>query len=305
MLAYFRLIRVANLLLIALSMFLVRYFLILPAFQFEYVITGEFPAHMDRTHFLLLTAATLLIAAAGNIINDVFDITTDRLNRPGKNIFENKLKPVTGKRAFYILSFAGSSIGGYVGFTTGKPALIFIHGFTAISLWMYSSYYKRKVLSGNFLIALLSMLMVILPGLYEPSYYPNIIYLLFYGLFAFFISFVREIIKDVEDMEGDRSMECNTLPIRLGINWAKGFALFFLAILVALLTAVIYFYFKESTVISWWNLLLIFNLPLIGLGYLIISGSEKKDFYFASIFAKLYMTMGILSIFPFWYYFLR
>lgn len=305
MLLYLRLIRLPNLLLIALTMFLVRYFMILPAFQFEYVITGEFPPHMDRLHFLLLTGATLCIAAGGYIINDVFDVTADHYNRPGKNCFENKISPASGKKAFYGLSFIGSIIGAWLGFSTGKPALAFLHFFTAVSLWMYSSYYKRRMLSGNFLIAILSFLMVMLPGLFEPAYYPNIIYLTFYAIFSFFISLIREIIKDMEDMHGDEQMDCKTLPIRYGIRRAKTATLFLLITMMGLLSAIIYYYFHESTVISWWNLLLIFILPLIGLSYLTGSAEEKSDFHNASIFTKVYMTMGIISIFPFWYYFLR
>lgn len=305
MLLYLRLIRLPNLLMIALSMFLVRYFMILPAFQFEYIITGEFPEHMDRLHFLLLTGATLVIAAAGYIINDVFDVTADQYNRPGKNCFENKISVKAGKRAYYLLAIIGSAIGAWLGLSTGKPALAFIHFFTAASLWMYSSYYKRTALSGNILIAFLSSLMVMLPGLFEPAYYPNIIYLAFYGIFSFFISLIREIIKDMEDVEGDTIMNCRTLPIRYGLRRTKYFTLILLGILLAALSTVIYYYFHESTVISWWNLLLIFVLPLIGLAYLISTAEDKRDFHFASLFAKIYMTFGIISIFPFWYYFLR
>jgi 4-hydroxybenzoate polyprenyltransferase len=290
---------------ISLTMFLVRYCLILPTFQTTENITGEFPAHMSRLYFLLLTGATVLIAAAGNIINDVFDVTTDAINRPGKNIFENRLSKKTGKNAFYVLSSMGTLLGMWVGFAIEKPAIGMIHLFSASSLWMYSSYYKRRLLSGNFLIAFLTFLMVLLPGLFEPEYYPNIVYLFVFAVLAFMVSLAREIIKDIEDLDGDERMQCKTLPIRYGIKSAKIAATTVLIVTGGFITYIVRNGFEDNTVIAWWNLLLIFLAPLCGLIYLVVTANEKKDYHFASIFAKGFMLFGVLSIFPFWFYFLR
>lgn len=303
--ATLRLIRLPNLLMIALTFFLVRFCLIIPAFQTEEHYTGTYPEHSSRIEFLFLAAATLCIAAAGYVINDVFDVITDSINKPGKNLFESTLKKSTGKTIFFSLSGIGAIIGTLLGLKTGKPAIAFIHLFAAFSLWMYASYYKRRLLSGNLLISLLSGLMVILPGLYEPSFYPNILYLLVYGGFAFLLTLAREIIKDIEDVDGDERMQCKTLPVRYGIKTSKLVALSVLLITAACIGSLLYFLFRESSVVSWWNLLLIFELPLAGLCYLLITASEKNDFHYASIFSKIYMLIGLVSMFPFWYYFLR
>ena len=289
----------------ALTMMLIRYCLILPAFHTEALITGVMPEHMSRINFALLTFATLLIAAAGNIINDRFDIIADEINKPGKNIISKAISINAANRAFLTLSIIGSFIGIWLGMLTGKPAIAFIHPFCAVSLWMYAAYYKRRLLSGNLLIALLAMLLVLVPGLFEPEFYRNFIYLLIYGLFAFLSTLSREIIKDIEDLDGDERMQCKTIPVRYGINAAKRIAMTIIVITIIFLSAVIHYFFLDSTVISWWNLMLILTLPLLGLLYLLIQAKEQKDFHWSSQFMKAYMLLGILTMFPLWYYILK
>ncbi|MFM2134758.1 MAG: hypothetical protein RL021_158 [Bacteroidota bacterium] len=305
MLTYLRLIRVPNLVLLALTFYLVRHCIVLPAFQVEYNNTGNYPVHLSDFRFMLLTAATLLVAAAGYIINEVFDVTADAVNRPGTNPFESRLSKGSGRTAFYILGTAGAVMGFVAGADVPAPAIRLIHAFSVLSLWMYSSYYKRRLLSGNLLIALLSGLAVILTGLYETAFYPNMQVLLPFSVFAFMVSLVREIIKDMEDLDGDERMQCKTLPIRFGIRTSKALVLSLLASTVALQTWLLHTWFADSTVVTWWNVLLLFALPLAGLGYLIATGESSKDYHFASLYTKGYMLLGILSILPFWYYFLR
>lgn len=305
MFTYLRLIRVPNLVLIALTFYLVRYCIVLPAYQVEYNNTGIYPDHLSDLRFMLLTAATMLVAAAGYIINEVFDVTADAVNRPGTNPFESRLSKGSGRTAFYVLGIAGTVMGFIAGLDVPAPAIRLIHAFSVVSLWMYSSYYKRRLLSGNLMVALLSGLAVILTGLYEPAFYPNMQVLLPFAVFAFMVSLAREIIKDMEDVDGDERMQCKTLPIRFGISTSKAVVLSILFSTVALQTWLLHKWFSDSTVVTWWNILLLFALPLAGLGYLTATGETSKDYHFASLYAKGYLLLGILSIFPFWYYFLR
>ena len=208
MLKTFRLIRPFNLLMIAVCMLLVRYCLILPAFETERAAIGVMPEHLGRWAFLALTIGTCMIAAAGNIINDRFDTVADAINKRGKNIIGTTVTPGSAEMMFHILSTIGCLPGIYLGFQIGKPILAAIMPFCSFSLWMYSSFYKRTLLSGNLMIAVLTFLMVMLPGLFEPNFYPNIIYLLNYGILAFLVTLAREIVKDIEDIEGDSEMQC-------------------------------------------------------------------------------------------------
>lgn len=305
MLAYLRLIRVPNLVMLTLTFYLVRHCIVLPAFQVEYNNTGEYPAHLTDTRFILLVTATLLVAAAGYIVNDAFDTAADAVNRPGTNLFESRLSERSGTTAFFLLSAAGAVLGFIAGMDGPPPAMRLIHAFSAATLWMYSSQYKRRLLSGNLLVALLSGLAVILTGLYEPAFYPNMQVLLPFGVFAFIVTLIREIVKDMEDAEGDAHMQCKTLPIRFGMRTAKAVVLSLIVSTVGFQSWLFHAWFSDSTVVTWWNVLLLFALPLAGLGYLVATGSGSRDFHFASLYAKGYMLLGILAIFPFWYYFLR
>src|SRR6185436_13778234 len=111
MIAFLRLIRFQNLLIIAISQFLVRYCLIIPAYLTAYHNTGVFPDYLSKKEFCLLMLATLLVAAAGNIINDVFDVRADEVNKPGKNVIGKLISPAAGRNLFYSLSGIGIVIG--------------------------------------------------------------------------------------------------------------------------------------------------------------------------------------------------
>src|ERR1043166_4490459 len=206
MFSILRLIRFPNLLMIALVQILVRYCIIMPAYLAEYHAVGVFPKHQSLADFSLLVISTVLIAAAGYIINDVFDIHTDAINKPGKNIIGTKITAERGKRLFFILSICGVLLAVYIALKAEKFSLAFVQLFTAVSLYMYSSFYQRRFLAGNILIALLTALVTIVPALYEPEFYRNIIFVAIYSCFAFLLTIVREIIKDTEDLDGDEKV---------------------------------------------------------------------------------------------------
>ncbi len=305
MTSYLRLIRLPNLIIIALSQALVRYCLIMPAYQTEYANTELFPEHLSKINFLLLVLATLLIASAGNIINDVFDVRVDEINKPGKNIIGKKISEQTAKTIFCVFSAVGIIIGFYLAFKIHKPVMGFLNLFVAGSLWMYSSYYKKRLLIGNVIVAILSAMVLLIVGLFEPNFYPNIGYILVYSGFAFAVSMIREIIKDMEDVDGDERTQCKTLPVLAGIKWSKAAVLVLIAITAVVIAWILRTYFYGNKVIGFWNLLAIFEIPFVALSYLVISAEEKRDYHFASTFTKIIMIFGILSLFPFYYFFLR
>jgi len=305
MLAFLRLIRFQNLVIIAVSQALVRYCLIMPAYQTAYNNLDVFPAHLSKVDFILLVLSTLFIAAAGNIINDVFDVRSDEINKPGKNNIGKLISADTGKILFYVFSSIGIVIGLYLAFKIEKPVMGFINAFAAGSLWMYSSYYKKRLLIGNVIIALLAGLALLTVGLFEPEFYPNITYLLIYSGFAFAVTLIREIIKDIEDLDGDERTQCKTLPVVFGIKKSKAIVLFLIIVTAAIIGYVLFSYFYQNRVISFWNLIAMFEIPFLALAYLVITASEKKDFHFASTFTKIIMVLGVFSLFPFYYFFLR
>jgi len=305
MIKYARLVRLPNLLIVILTLVLVRYCLILPAFKAEFFITGFFPQYLSDLNFFILVSSVVSITAGGYIINDYFDIHIDAVNRPGKNIVGIILKERTALRLFVILSAIGIVSGFYVAAKIAKPGLGFLHVFSVASLWMYSSFYKRRLFIGNLIIALLCAISVLIVGLFEPEFYKNFVFLTWFVVPAFLLTLIREMIKDVEDIDGDELSQCKTAPIILGIRKTRIIILSLIIILVAYLTYILQENFYTNTVINFWYLLGIFLIPISALFYLVLTAGEKKDFYYASVFSKILMVAGILSMFLFWNYFLK
>jgi 4-hydroxybenzoate polyprenyltransferase len=303
--SFLKTIRPANLVLIALAQFLVRYCIILAAYQTEYLHTNEFPEHLSNIDFILLVFSTLIIAAGGNIINDVFDVDIDAINKPGKNLIGIKIKESVAKNVSYTFLFLGSAIGMSVAVKQNLFAMGFLFPFSAVTLYMYSSQFKKQLLIGNLLIALLSGLSILIVVLFEPHFYPNMQFVIIYAVFAFLLSMTRELVKDAEDIDGDERAQCKTFPIFFGIRKTKMLASFFILLNAAAIIYFLYLYFYNNTVINFWYLACLFLIPLAALQYLIITASEKKDFYYASLFSKIVMLYGLLSIVPFYYFFLK
>lgn len=305
MLKYLRLVRIFNLLIIMLSQILIRYCLILPAFKAEYFITGVFPKYLSDFNFILLLASTILIAAAGYIINDYFDIYIDHINKPGKNSIGISISKIKAKYIYFILNILGIISGFYVAIQISKPVIGLLPLFSAVSLWMYSSYYKRRLLAGNIIISFLCALSILIVGLYEPEFYRNFIYLIWFAISAFLLSMIRELIKDMEDVDGDELSQCKTAPIIFGIYKTKIIVAIIIAALAVYISFILYRYFYINNVINFWYLLSMFLVPIAALIYLLVTATEKKDFHYASLYSKLLMLGGIFSILLFWFYFLK
>ena len=304
-LSFLRLIRFSNLCIIALTQILIRYCIILPAFETESIITGEYPSHLSNAYFILLLFSTLFVAAGGYIINDLFDVDSDAINKPGKNIIEKLISAKAAKILFFSFSIIGIVIGFYLAWKIDRLIMGSIHVFSAVSLWMYSSYYKKRFLSGNILIAFLSSLSLLIVGLFEPEFYRNFIYLLLYAGFAFFISLIREIIKDMEDLDGDEQTQCKTIPVRLGLPKTKKVLYVLIVLTTTLLISVLFNYFYTNKVFNFWMMAVMFFIPFAALISLVRSAEQKKDYYYAGLFAKLIMVAGVLTMLPFYFYFLR
>ncbi len=305
MLKYIRLIRLPNLIIIAFTQLLIRNYLIIPAFKAEYFVTGIFPTHLSDFSFFLLTLSTILIAAGGYVINDYFDVDIDRVNRPGTNNIGTSISKKAAFNLFIVCSLIGVIVGFYLAIGISHPIIGFVPLFSAISLWMYSSFYKRRFLIGNLIVSMLSALSVLLPGLFEPEFYRNFVYISWYSVIAFLLSMVRELIKDMEDIDGDIQFKCNSVPIQWGLKKAKWLVVLFILLAISYIHYILINFFYTNKVIDFWYLSLLFIIPLAALSYLVLTAREKKDFYYASLFTKAIMVIGILTIYPLWYYFLK
>lgn len=306
--AFLRLIRWVNLLIMAATQYAVYYCLLKPAIKSAFVA----PA-LTHQSFALLCLSTLLVGAAGYIINDYYDIRIDQINKPEK-VMIGKIMPRRMAIALHIgISAVGLIIAFLVAWSVGMPRLVFLHGIAALLLYKYSENYKRRFLSGNIMISALTALVVLLPLAFETkaiiklnSIQPTVAGLvvkavLVYTAFAFLTTFIREIVKDAEDLEGDLDSNCRTLPILLGIRRTKNLLGGLLLLVELSLGGIFYIQSTSGDVIS--ALYLLFGVMVPGLltAWHILKARDKNGFSRASGWLKLMMAGGILSM-PTYYY---
>jgi len=274
--AFLSLIRSRNIIIVVISQYMARVFLIGPKNQWLEII--------QDTNLFLLVLATSAIAAGGYIINDYFDIKIDIINKPDKVIIGKIIPRRWAILIHQIFSLSGLIIGFYLNFHIG------IINFVAVSLlWFYSERFKRKAFIGNFWVAALTAISILVVGIF---YRINMEFIVIYAIFAFFISLIREIIKDMEDIRGDSKYNCQTLPIIWGIRKTK--------ILIYILIGSFYTLLL-SIALSINNpyLLLLFSssiLPFIWLSYKVYIADKKRDFTFLSNVCKTIMIIGIGSM---------
>jgi 4-hydroxybenzoate polyprenyltransferase len=290
-------------------MYLVRYCLILPVFAFTVKVNAFIQMNglirLNNLEFFLLVFSTVLIAAAGNIINDYFDQNIDSVNKPDKQFIGTSISEKTALNWYWIFNATALLLSFFLSFTKNLQLLLFTQGTAMCLLWFYSERFKRQLVIGNVIVAALSALVLLMPAIAEPEFYLNFVYAGVYGIFAFIISLIREVVKDMEDVEGDLAGGCRTIPIVYGQRTAKGVAVFLTFILVGFLGWLIYKNFYQNALTTIGNILTIVLLPYALLLLFIARAESKKALHRLSVYLKLLMLFGILSMLPFYYYFLR
>lgn len=303
---YLKIIRLPNLGIIVLTQYLLRVCIIGTYFGFS----GVEPA-LSEFNFFLLVLSTVLIAAGGYVINEIFDIETDKINKPNKVLINKSIPISVAYRLYYGLTVTGTLIGFYLAFAVQYMLLGFVFVATVLLLWYYSSKYQKKVLWGNLFIAGLSAMVIIIVWLFELyalranilTYTDvmkqiNMVSILVgaYALFAFLVSIIREITKDIEDMEGDKLAEYKTLPIVVGINKTKKLVNTLIVVSVLFLAFAMYFLYSKEIMLVFWYLLVAVQLLFLFLLYNSIKAKSKEDFQFLSNACKIIMVAGILSM---------
>lgn len=301
--AFFKLVRYPNLIFIFLTQYLLQYAVVVPIFQHY-----EVRPSLSPGWFFLLSLSTVLIAAAGNIINDYFDINIDLVNKPDKVIIDRSISRRWAIAWHTILNVAGVLIGFFVAWKIGYPLIGFTQLCCSGLLWFYSTAYKRQLIIGNVVISFLTALSVLIVGFYEPQLYREItplnapaVYLLLriillYGAFAFLISMIRELVKDLEDVEGDERLGCRTLPIVYGVNASKDITFVFTGILIVLIIFVQYHMIMLHWYYSAAYLLLFVQIPLLWMCRRLKKAVLSEAYHAISSMIKWIMLAGILSM---------
>nr|WP_236050054.1 geranylgeranylglycerol-phosphate geranylgeranyltransferase [Hymenobacter negativus] len=243
--------------------------------------------------FTLLVWAALLVAAAGYIINDYYDVKIDAINRPDRLVIGRVVNRRMAMLAHMVLSGVGVLVAGWL-----HPVLGLVTLGTALLLWGYSARFKRLALVGNASIAMLTAALVLLPELQlqleRHDGHSSVVWP--YALAAFLLTMVREIVKDVEDMRGDAQHGCRTLPLVWGVARTKWMAGFFLASLALLtLGATAQLLIGGHWPLGIWLVLLVL-LPMAQLSRLLIRADRRRHFRHLSSWCKGIMLAGVLSM---------
>ncbi|HTJ49208.1 MAG TPA: geranylgeranylglycerol-phosphate geranylgeranyltransferase [Cyclobacteriaceae bacterium] len=268
-----KLTRFGNLLIIVLAQYFTAGFLVI-----------QWRDLIFNFHFFLLCSSTVLIAAAGYIINDYYDVKIDFVNKPDRVVIGKSITRRFAILYHVIFSSLGILIGLYLSWRVAA-----VNVFSVFLLWLYSNNLKRQPFIGNLSVAFLTGLSIYVV---EVFFRTGNSFVIIYASFSFFMTLVREIIKDMEDLKGDNIFGCRTLPIVWGVRKTKMIIYGILAILASTVLLLNEFYTRLP--IHYFILFLF--VPLIWLLTRLIRADTTKDYAWLSNFCKIIMLLGILSM---------
>jgi 4-hydroxybenzoate polyprenyltransferase len=290
---------------IALVQFLIKYALLEP---FGVTIT------LNIFGYSLLIIATICLADAGYIINDIYDVDTDSVNKPDKVIVGKTISEKTANSLFITFNIVGVALGFYLSHLIGRNGFFTLFVIVSALLYIYASYLKQVLLVGNIVISLLVSFSIIIVGLFEliPVMTPQnqetqitfLKIILDYAIFAFIINFIREIVKDIEDIDGDYKAGMNTLPIAIGRERVA--KIVFILLLIPLFGVVYYVIinlYKQLFLVGYFLLFVI--APLIYILIKSYTAETKREFHVLSNLLKLVMIFGMLSLLLYKYFLLN
>lgn len=304
--AFFRLVRWPNLVFIALTQILFYY-----CFMYSYTRGQNDNGLLRPALFYMLVVASVFIAAAGYIINDYFDLNIDKINKPSKLIVERIIRRRWTIVWHLVLTSLGVAISFYIGYKVTNWLIGLMNLLSAVLLWAYSTTFKKELLIGNIIISLLTAWVVLV--LYtcelrlhlmfnnQSEGYKQYITQLFkvavlYGGFAFILSMIREVVKDIEDIRGDEKYGCRTMPIVWGIQASRIFTATLMVVLIAALCILLVYVLQ----LHWWWLAVYCTVaiifPLLHIFRQLYRAKLTQDYHKLSTAIKLVMLTGILSM---------
>ncbi len=293
---YLKLIRIENLLMIALMQLVIKYTFLNQA--------GILQALSDWKYFLLIIA-TLSIAAAGYIINDIYDVDVDQINKPNKVYIDTHISEKNAYNLYFVLNIIGVGLGFYLSRAVGKPAIAATFVICSALLYVYSNGLKQIPLVGNAVIAALAGLSILVVGLFnilpfifdfnKDVMFSILSVIIDYSILAFLLHFAREIIKTIEDLEGDKAFEITTAASYFGIPISKTITSVTLFGFIGYACYFIYNNIMHMPYVIGYFVVLLF-LPTLFVIFKIIKAQAKEDFSFISKVLKFIMLTTILSL---------
>jgi 4-hydroxybenzoate polyprenyltransferase len=296
-------LRFPNLLIVALTQYLMRYCTL-------YLFTDS--PIFTEFDFFIMVLATVIIAAGGYIINDIYDYPIDKINKPEKTFINSLISERNAYWLYILMNFLVVLSGIYFYIRTGWKAA-YLYPIVGISmLWLYSYKLKKSVLLGNLTVALFCAFVPFMVYVPEatvafPEYEllrnfqvgtTNIMYNIFaaYAAFAFLSTFYREIVKDIEDIDGDKMYGGRTLPIVFGVQTAKITALLVGFVLITFISFVIRWENEFGSLVRVVYASIFITLPTIYSLYKLFIAKEKSSFRHVSQVIKMVMLAGLLYL---------
>jgi 4-hydroxybenzoate polyprenyltransferase len=295
---FLKLIRYQNLLMLAFMQILFRY---------GFLKLQNIPLALADWHYGLLVLSTVLIAAAGYVINNIFDQETDLINKPADVVVGKSITETAAYNIYVALNITGVAIGFYLSNVIMRPGFATVFILVAACLYFYTTTLKQIMVLGNIVVALLLAFSVIIIGVFDifpatddanrAQMASMFSILLDYAIFAFMINFIREIVKDIEDVNGDYNQGMNTLPIAIGSSRTAK-VVFALAIIpvVALLIYINNYFMSNNLYIATIYAFVFVLAPLLYFIIKIITAKTKKEFHDLSSVLKWILFFGILSV---------
>jgi len=306
--SFFRVIRWQNLVFIGITQLLFHFCVVVPAANGS---VNTFPLRLTSPLLVLLCFSSICIAAAGYIINDYFDINIDQINKPDRMIIGKKMGRRWALVWHLVLSAFGLAIGTWVSLQLNNWLIAIGNVFCVLLLWFYSTSFKRQLLIGNVVISALTawvilvLLVAELPGWWttgltteqEKATVARLSRIgVLYASFAFVLTLIREAVKDMEDMEGDRKEGCRTMPLQWGLPAAKVFTGVWMVVLTAALIIMQVYVIQ----FSWWffsiYIVLLVVIPLIHIFKKFLLAKQIHHFSYLSKMLKWTMLTGIISM---------
>jgi 4-hydroxybenzoate polyprenyltransferase len=297
---FFKLIRLPNLVFIALAQLLFQVCIYYPLYE------GQIPPG-DFLRFVFILFASLFIAAGGYVINDYFDVDIDEVNKPHSMVVGKIISRRWAMAWHFMLSASGLLLTFFAMHSFSQWYLVVVNSVAVLFLWLYSTKYKKSFLLGNLIIALLvswSILIVFFAkidlqdvlGTSSSLQLRLFRFSILYAGFAFLSTLARELVKDVEDREGDRKFGCKTLPIVWGIPVAKLFTAVWSLMLLSLLGLVLFYMLQlQFYGVFFYTFIFVF-LPLVGWIHRLRMATTTQHFGRLSRHLKWILLLGIISM---------
>lgn len=296
--AYLKLIRAKNLVIVAITQFLLQFLVVGP----YHIQSGTEPV-LDPFHFSLLVLVTVLIAAGGYVINDIKDIEIDKINKPKTRIIEKQISEEHANWLYWGTTIIGAIISIYMAFWVEKPLWFLLFPIAVFMLWSYSVYFKKSYLVGNIIVSFFAagvagivlfpeVFCLVLTEINQKTIFLIGIFL-GYIFFAFSSTMMREIVKDMEDSEGDKAEGASTFPIVEGLKMSKILAGIWGILLAVGLAVFLWILHSQGH-----NLALIFGIFLVWIPILfaifkIYNSQTVSDFHEISQVIKVIMLAGL------------